>query len=806
MTDSFRAKSPPPPGPAWAQLEQILEEIPAAVSVTRGPEHHVEYLNPLSRVLTGGREVLGRTMREAYPELAGQGYFELMDRVYATGEPYRSSEARVAFDREGDGTPEEAYFDFSYQPLFGPAGEVSGILRFAVEVTAAVRARAAADAARAEAEDHAAETAQLAAQVQEQSTQLQEQAAELQEQLAEAQAMSEELELANQELLEAQHRAESATAEEAATIETLHRIGTSLAAELDLQKIVQIATDETTRITGAQFGAFFYNVLNQEGESYTLYTLSGVPREAFSKFPMPRNTAVFGPTFRGEGVVRSDDITRDPRYGRNAPYHGMPRGHLPVRSYLAVPVLSRTGEVLGGLFYGHAEAGVFTRRSERVASGVAGWAGLAIDNARLHERETRAREATERGAERLRRLLEVADALGRAVSPAQVAEVVVEKGMEEVGAQAGSLALLGADGGEFHTVASRGYPAASEERFHRYPVQAGRPLSDVVLGRENALLLESYAQWEARYPEMEPAVRETGYPAFAGVPIVSGGKPVGALAFSFAAARGFDEGIATFMRALAGHCATALERARLYEEERAARADAEAANQAKSQFLANMSHELRTPLNAIAGYTELLEMGLRGPVTGEQQADLERIRRAQQHLLGLINDVLNFAKLEAGRIEFDVREIELDEVLANVEALTTPQAQAAGLTLAVDCAEPLRALADPDKLEQVLLNLISNAIKFTAPGGRVEIECRAEGDAVRLSVRDSGVGVPPERLTDIFDPFVQVDPDLTRKRQGAGLGLAISRELARAMGGEIVAESRPGVGSTFTLTLRPAGG
>jgi signal transduction histidine kinase len=662
--------------------------------------------------------------------------------------------------------------------------------------------RAELESARAEAQAHADQAERLAAALQEQSTQLQEQAAELEEQLAESQAMAEELELANQELHEAQERARAAVAEEAATVETLHRIGTALARELDLQTIVQTATDESTRLTGAEFGAFFYNLINEAGESYTLYTLSGVPREAFSRFPMPRNTHVFAPTFHGEGVVRSDDITRDPRYGQNPPYHGMPAGHLPVRSYLAVPVLSRTGEVLGGLFYGHSRTGVFNDRAERIASGVAGWAGLAIDNARLHEQETRALRASERNAERLRRLLDVAGALSRALNAAEAAEVVVEKGMEEMGAQAGALALLSDDGGEFVTLASRGYPEASEERFRRYPLHAGRPLSELVLGQAEVVLVESFERWDELYPENAQAARDTGYPALAAVAVSAGGKPIGALAFSFATVQGFDEGVSTFLGALAGHCGTALERARLYEAERAARADAEGANQAKSQFLANMSHELRTPLNAISGYTELLEMGLRGPVTPEQSLDLERIRRAQQHLLGLINDVLNFAKLEAGRIEFDVREIGLDEVLASVEALTAPQAQAAGLVcVRVDGPRGLQARADRDKLEQVLLNLLSNAIKFTPPGGRVELDCREDGEAVRISVRDTGSGIPPGRLSQIFDPFVQVDPDLTRQRQGAGLGLAISRELARAMDGEITVDSRPGEGSTFTLTL-----
>jgi PAS domain S-box-containing protein len=181
----------------------------------------------------------------------------------------------------------------------------------------------------------------------------------------------------------AQRAAEEAVAEERRALTILNRAGSALAAESDLHKLVQIVTDAGVELTGAEFGAFFYNLLNEEGESYLLYTLSGVPAEAFSKFPMPRNTDVFAPTFNGEGIVRSDDITKDPRYGRNAPRRGMPEGHLPVRSYLAVPVVSRGGEVLGGLFFGHATPGVFTERSERGLEGLAAEAAVAIDNTRL---------------------------------------------------------------------------------------------------------------------------------------------------------------------------------------------------------------------------------------------------------------------------------------------------------------------------------------------------------------------------------------------------------------------------------------
>ncbi|MGH6777071.1 MAG: ATP-binding protein [Bradyrhizobium sp.] len=180
-------------------------------------------------------------------------------------------------------------------------------------------------------------------------------------------------------------RTEEALRQEARVLEIVNQAGAAIAAELDVETIVQKITDAGVALTDAEFGAFFYNVIDENGESYTLYTLSGVPREAFSKFPMPRNTLVFGPTFRGEAVVRSGDITKDPRYGKNAPYYGMPKGHLPVRSHLAVPVKSRSGDVLGGLFFGHSQPNVFRSEHEQALIGIAGQAATAIDNARLFQ-------------------------------------------------------------------------------------------------------------------------------------------------------------------------------------------------------------------------------------------------------------------------------------------------------------------------------------------------------------------------------------------------------------------------------------
>jgi signal transduction histidine kinase len=264
---------------------------------------------------------------------------------------------------------------------------------------------------------------------------------------------------------------------------------------------------------------------------------------------------------------------------------------------------------------------------------------------------------------------------------------------------------------------------------------------------------------------------------------------------------------------------------RLLAETEAARGAAEAANAAKSQFLATMSHELRTPLNAIQGYVQLLDMGLHGPVTGDQRGALARVQRAQGRLLTLINDVLNYAKLEGGRVEYDVRAVDVRDVVADVTPLVEPQLTAKGLVLDVRLPDaPCVVWADREKLGQVLANLLSNAAKFTEPvhprtgaPGRVgvRVAMRAEGgsdgrddgrpDLVLLQVSDTGRGVPRDKQDAIFEPFVQVRTSgsvYAHATEGAGLGLAISRDLARGMGGDLTVESGEGTGSTFSVTLR----
>jgi signal transduction histidine kinase len=247
----------------------------------------------------------------------------------------------------------------------------------------------------------------------------------------------------------------------------------------------------------------------------------------------------------------------------------------------------------------------------------------------------------------------------------------------------------------------------------------------------------------------------------------------------------------------------------LVATQRAAQRAAVLANQAKAQFLAIMSHELRTPLNAIAGYVQLLEMGIRGPVNEQQRADLERIAKSQQYLTRLVCDVLDFARMEVGQLSVAVDDVSLADALDAADAFIAPQARAGDITY--QYRPPSRALtvrADRERLEQVVLNLLSNAVKFTPPGGRVTLDCTMRAGKVIVRVRDTGPGIPAEMQAAIFEPFTQVDQTYTREAGGAGLGLAISRELSRAMGAELTVDSTPGRGSTFALRLergaRPA--
>lgn len=237
-------------------------------------------------------------------------------------------------------------------------------------------------------------------------------------------------------------------------------------------------------------------------------------------------------------------------------------------------------------------------------------------------------------------------------------------------------------------------------------------------------------------------------------------------------------------------------------EAKKAWAAADAANRTKAEFLAVMSHELRTPLNSIGGYVDLLEMELRGPITDAQKSDLSRIKRSQQHLLGIINDILNFTRLDATEVQFDIIDVPLRALITDLDAVVSSLARAKALEYRCDSPTAnVYARTDPDKLRQIMINLISNAVKFTPDGGRIMVSCTLHERSVSIHVEDNGPGIPRDKHEAVFEPFVQLDRGLTRTMEGTGLGLAISRGLARGMGGDILLKSDVGVGSVFTVTI-----
>jgi len=329
------------------RLFQAFEQAPGFIIAMRGPSHEVEFVNAAHRRGFTSGDWTGKTIRDAFPDVEGQGFFEMLDRVYSTGERFEAFAQPVRF-RQPNGQEEERFLTFVYEAMRDQDGAIVGVLCEGMDVTQA-------------------------------------------------------------------HKAEQEVHDERRALAALNDLAASISAEQDLEKIVQDVVDTGVALTAAAFGAFFYNVLDAQGESYMLYTLSGVDRSAFERFPMPRNTAVFAPTFDGEGVVRSDDITKDPRYGHNAPRKGMPEGHLPVTSYLAVPVFARDRSVIGGLFFGHPEAARFTDKHEAQLVALASQASVAVENADLIRRVQEANETLERRVEeRTAELTEAHEALRQA--------------------------------------------------------------------------------------------------------------------------------------------------------------------------------------------------------------------------------------------------------------------------------------------------------------------------------------------------------------------------------------------------------
>jgi signal transduction histidine kinase/DNA-binding response OmpR family regulator len=439
-------------------------------------------------------------------------------------------------------------------------------------------------------------------------------------------------------------------------------------------------------------------------------------------------------------------------------------------------------------------------------------AALESANSQLdrHTREIAAAQKLANAATaRLTRLQKITAALGNTVTQDAVADSVLRESILALECEAGAV-VVSSDGEEGLAILRE---LGSLDPLMRSfsPEHQGKPTSPCAeaVKQCRAIYLESFEEMVIHYPAFQSISKSDSRGAWIFLPLGIGGNAVGALAFGFAGARKFSPLDRDFADTVARYCAQALDRVRLRVAAAAALAEAsearlmaEHANSAKTLFLSAMSHELRTPLNAISGYTEILEMGIRGTVNVEQTKDLGRIKRAADYLLRLINDVLTIARLEGAR-PLNLISIPVNAALEEVEDLCRLQAEAKGLELTVTpCDRSIFVAADAERFQQILLNLITNAIKFTPTGGSISVTCDGDARVVRVHVNDTGRGIRPVDIDRVFEPFVQIDRDLTKAtQQGVGLGLSISRQLARAMKGDLKLRSTEAAGSTFTLTL-----
>jgi PAS domain S-box-containing protein len=552
---------------------------------------------------------------------------------------------------------------------------------------------------------------------------------------------------------------QDALREEARTLETLNRVGKAVAAELSLERVVQIVTDAATELSGAAFGSFFYNVKKDGEDSFWLYALSGAPREAFSGFPMVRNTQVFAPTFSGEAVVRSDDITKDPRYGRNAPFRGMPPGHLPVRSYLAVPVTSRTGGVIGGLLFGHPEAGVFNERAERLVVGIASQAAIAVDNARLYEAAQK--EIAERA--RVEAALRKSEHLYRAIGESIDYGIwVCDASGRNSYASDSFLALVG----------------LTQEQCSNFGWR------DVLHPDDMERTLAAWEECVAKGAVWDVEHRYRGVDGQYH-PVLARGVPVRDERGEIICWVGIN-----------------LDISRLKHAEDALRD----ADRRKDQFLALLAHELRNPLAPIRNGLQILSMiGLRDE---RQQHVHEVIERQVSHLVRLVDDLLDVSRITRGKLELRMERITLDSVIQGALETVRPLIEQSGQQLTVKLPEqPVYLMADAVRLTQVFANLLSNSVKYTPPEGYVRLSAQLIDGSVAVHIEDNGIGIPENALSTVFDMFTQVDRVTDRTSGGLGIGLSVVKSLVEMHHGTVRAESPgPGKGSVFTVCVPLAEG
>ncbi|NAZ37050.1 ATP-binding protein [Rubellimicrobium sp. CFH 75288] len=574
------------------------------------------------------------------------------------------------------------------------------------------------------------------------------------------------------------------------TLDILNRAGTTLAQEIEPDRVAQVVIEEASRLVGAAYGAFFERVVDDRGEeAWRLFALTGAPKEAFTRFGMPRATTLFTPTFQGHGVIRSDDVLHDPRYGSHG---GLPEGHLPVRSYLAIPVVSGKGQILGALLFGHPVPGRFGLREERLIGGFAGQAAIALGRAHLFQaaqQEIENRRAAEAALEQASR-----DAQARAAETAailgQLAEGVIVTDPD------GRIVFVNEAAARLHGVAKLDIAPEDYTRSYSLLTMEGEPhpVEDLPLYRavRHAETVND-ARWRIRRPDGTELV------------VVGGARPV----FGPDGAR--LGSVLTLRDDTARHRSEAeLQRLNTILSEQAA--ELAESNDELQRYAYIVSHDLRSPLVNVMGFTselrslrdELLEAGARPAGDPERQRTIEEfdealrfIQAATTKMEGLIAAILKLSR--EGRRRLEAERVDMSALIGDLAAAMQHQVEEAEATLEI--VEPLPDLvADRLALSQIFGNLLDNAVKYLDPArpGHIRIDGAKSGGKIVYRVSDNGRGIDPKDHGRVFELFRRAG---TQDRPGEGIGLAHVRTLVRAMGGRIELDSAPGKGTTFIVTL-----
>ena len=583
-----------------------------------------------------------------------------------------------------------------------------------------------------------------------------------------------------------------------ATSEILHVISGS---RTDLQPVFDTIVRSAVRLCGASHGGVYRFdgalVHSVAHDGYTpeqlRHWLAMWPKPATAPHIVCRVIATRGSIRIGDFDAAPDAVLY-PEVAASMRTRG-------ARSVLAVPMF-RQDEVIGGISIAHREVDAFSDTHVELLKTFADQAVIAIENARLlKELEDRTRELTG-SVEQLTALGEVGRAVSSTLDLETVLTTIVSRAVQ----------LSGLDGGVVFE-----YDESTEEFVHRAATETGGTLAETrratrvrkgegVVGR-TAITLEPAQVPDITVPGAhESRLREnliqSGIRAVLAVPMVYEGRLIGAVVVSRNRAGEFPTETIELLRTFSTQSALAIQNARLFQEIEHKSRQLEAASRHKSEFLANMSHELRTPLNAVIGFSEVLLQRMFGELNEKQDEYLTDIYASGQHLLSLINDILDLSKIEAGRMELAPALFHLPSALENAVTLVKERAARHGITLQVDLEPQLgEVVGDERKIKQVLLNLLSNAVKFTPDGGRITLTAGRNDNAIEIAVTDTGIGIASEDQTAIFEEFRQVGADETRKQEGTGLGLTLARKFVELHGGRIWVESEVGRGSTFTITL-----